>query len=575
MADSLIYEISNTTELSDGPFTRKDKVYILDQNAASYSNNTIILDTASISNSGKFALMQTATITVPLLVTMTSTFNFSALATDFACGLKNSFTQIINSLNVEYNNSSVIQVSNFTNAYISYKLNTTLDLDSVLTVGSQIGFAIDTAPSWYYVNGASLVGCGSTNNDDDVFSTNCAQVYQGISGNIGFTRRQLNNLFSSSQTGVTALLGGNWSSVASQVQRSFTVKSLVATPAGYYAQSWNILATLRLKDLTDFFEKLPLVRGAFIKMYLYLNQSLTTLHVAGNASPSGYPAGSMWCTGTDIQVYGGNTNPLLIASARTTKSGMYPISAAVAAQGVDQTFTFSVSILNSLDQQCPSPYNRYQGQTACRLYCDLYTMNPAKEEEYLLANRTKTVEYRDIYSYQFLNISPGSANFLVSNGISDLLEIVCVPIISSTYNGTGVSATSFSPIVSPFCSEPATCSPCMFVNNFNIQLSGVNCFINSEQYLYEQFQNELYGVGSVNGGLTDGVNSGLISQNDFENNYGYLVANASRRLPEEDRTPKSVQVLFNNLAVVPISMYVFCVMRKSIQIDIYTGKRLS
>ena len=31
----------------------------------------------------------------------------------------------------------------------------------------------------------------------------------------------------------------------------------------------------------------------------------------------------------------------------------------------------------------------------------------------------------------------------------------------------------------------------------------------------------IYGVGSVNGGLTDGISSGLISQVDFETMYNY------------------------------------------------------
>ena len=567
MADTLLYEVSNSTELDGEPFIRKDKVYIIDQNNSSYTNNQVILDTASISNSGKWADFTSATITAPLLITMTSDFDFSAIATDFACGLKNSYTQLISSMNIEYNNSSVVQITNFTNMYISYKLNTTLCVDDVVIVGSQIGFALDTAQSWYYGNSSSVAGMGSINNDDDIVATNFASAYQGVSGNIGFARRQLNTVFTSGQSGVSTILGASWSSVASQWQKNYTVKSATAIN-GYYQQSWNILATWRLKDLSDFFEKMPLVRGAYIKLYLNLNQSKTILTIDG-------ATGKLSTTNSSLTVYGGNTNPLMIASARTSASGLYPLKTAVVAGTVSKTFTFSVSLLNSLDSNCYSPYNKYSGQTSCRLYCDLYTLNPMREEEYLTNNRTKTIIYRDIFGYQFLNIPNGSFNFLVSNGISNLKEIVCCPFISGTYNGTGSSASSFSTLVSPFSSEPATCSPLMLVNNWNIQISGVNAFINSKQYGYEQFQDELYGVGSINGGRTDGLSSGLISQNDFENMYGYLVANVSRRLPEEDRTPKSVQILGNNLTQVPIDMYVFCVMEKQIQIDLYSGKRLS
>jgi hypothetical protein len=198
-----------------------------------------------------------------------------------------------------------------------------------------------------------------------------------------------------------------------------------------------------------------------------------------------------------------------------------------------------------------------------------------REEEYLTNNRTKVIRYRDIFQYQYLNVPNGSFNFLVTNGIANLVEIVVCPFISSTYNGTGVSGTSFSTLVSPFASEPATCSPLMLINNWNVQISGVNAFINNKNFGYECFQDELYGVGSVNGGKTDGLSSGLISQNDFLNNYGYLVANVARRLPEEDRTPKSVQILGNNLTQVPLDLYVFCVMEKEISVDLYSGKRLS
>jgi hypothetical protein len=202
-------------------------------------------------------------------------------------------------------------------------------------------------------------------------------------------------------------------------------------------------------------------------------------------------------------------------------------------------------------------------------------LNPLKEEEYLTQNRTKIIRYRDIFQYQYLNVPNGSFNFLVSNGLPSLVEVVICPFISSTYNGTGVSSTSFSTLVSPFSSEPATCSPLMLINNFNIQISGINAFINNKNFGYECFLDELYGVNSVNNGKTDGLSSGLISQNDFYNNYGYLTANVRRRLPEEDKASKSVQILGNNLTQVPLDMYVFCIIEKEISVDLYSGKRLS
>lgn len=567
MADNLLFEVSNSTELDGEPFIKKERVYIIDQNNGSYTNNQVIMDTAGLSNSGKWADYTSASITAPLLITLTSTYDFSLTFTDFSAGLKNSFTQLISSMAINYNNSDVVQIQNFTNMYISYKLNTTFCVDDLVIIGTQIGFSKDTAQSWKYSNTPTVAGQGSINNSDNILQTTFSASYEGITGNVGFAKRQLETVFTDGQDGVNILLGANWASVSSTYQKNFTTKSTVASAGGYWQQSWNILATWRLKDMADFFEKLPLVRGAFIKMYINLNQSRSTIRITK-------ATGNISVVNSNLIVFGGNTNPLLLPSGAVSCGLQDLKNDVIAGANATEDFTYSVSLLNSLDPNCVSPWNKYAGQSNCRLYCDLYTLNPMKEEEYLMNNRTKVVRYRDIFSYQYTNVPNGSFNFLVSNGLKGLQEIVVCPFISSTYNGTGNSATSFSTLVSPFSSEPATCSPLMFINNFNIQISGVNAFINNKNFGYETFQDELYGVGSINGGHTDGLSSGLISQNDFLNNYGYCVANVARRLPEEDNTPKSVQVLGNNLTQVPMDLYIFCVLEKQINIDLYSGQRV-
>jgi hypothetical protein len=305
---------------------------------------------------------------------------------------------------------------------------------------------------------------------------------------------------------------------------------------------------------------MPLTRNAYIKMYVNLNQSLTTL----SASAPSPTYANLSCGGSGVIVYGGQTNPILVASANQY-NGFQNLGSLAGAK----TFTISCSVLNSLDNACPASIAKNTMLTACRLYADLYTMNPMKEEEYLV-QRTKTIRYKDIFQYQLLNVS-GAFNFLVSNGISRLQEIVICPMIASTVNG--LAGNTFSPLRSPFSSEPASCSPLQWVNNFNIQISGVNVFTNNEQFGYEEFLNELYGVNSVNGGLTDGISSGLISQTAFYNNYGYLVANVARRLPE-DNCPKSVQISGTCLSQLAVDLFVFCVFEKSITIDLYSGRRV-
>jgi hypothetical protein len=554
MSDSLLYEISKVENLSGEPFIKKEYVYMQDQNNGSYSNNQVILDMAAISNSGKWCDWANAEFVVPLLITMTSATDFSAVASDYAVGLKNGFHQIINSINVEYNNTSVVQVSNLTNMYISYKLNTTLGLNDVLTIGPQIGFSPDSYLSWTYQTAASLRGVGSTNNVNNPGFFDTSVAFSSVQDNVGFTQRLLDQVFTNNQVGVSTLLGATWNTISAQYAKSYTTAATFA--GGICSKAWNILATIRLKDISDFFAQMPLTRNSYIKMYINLNQSLTTLRVTSTTSMS--------INSNDVIVYGGQTNPLLISAAQAN-NGLAPF---VGIAG-NKTATFSVSVLNSLDPNCPAGIARNPMLNSCRLYANLYTMNPMKEEEYL-QQRTKTIRYKDFFQYQFLNVT-GAFNFLVSNGLSRMQEIIIVPLISGTVNG--VSGQTFSTLRSPFSSEPATCSPLEWFNNFNIQISGTNIFTNSQQFGFESFQSELQGVGSVNGGLVDGLTSGLISQNAFLNNYGYLVANVARRLPE-DNSAKSVQISGTCLSQLAVDLYVFCVLEKAIVIDSYSGKRL-
>jgi hypothetical protein len=554
MSDSLIYETSKVENLSGEPFIKKEYVYMQDQNNGSYSNNQVILDMAAISNSGKWCDWANAQFVVPLLITMTSATDFSAVASDYAVGLKNGFHQIINSINVEYNNTSVVQVSNLTNMYISYKLNTTLGLNDVLTIGPQIGFSPDSYLSWSYQSAASLRGVGSTNNVNNPGFFDTSVAFSSVQDNVGFTQRLLDQVFTNNQVGVSTLLGATWNVISAQYAKSYTTAATFA--GGICSKAWNVLATIRLKDIADFFAQMPLTRNAYIKMYINLNQSLTTLRVTSTTSMS--------INSNDVIVYGGQTNPLLISSAQAN-NGLAPF---VGIAG-NKTATFSVSVLNSLDPNCPAGIARNPMLNSCRLYANLYTMNPMKEEEYL-QQRTKTIRYKDFFQYQFLNVT-GAFNFLVSNGLSRMQEIIVVPLISGSVNG--VTGQTFTTLRSPFSSEPATCSPLEYFNNFNIQISGTNIFTNSQQFGFESFQSELQGVGSVNGGMVDGLTSGLISQNAFLNNYGYLVANVARRLPE-DNSAKSVQISGTCLSQLPVDLYIFCVLEKSITIDSYSGRRL-
>ena len=85
----------------------------------------------------------------------------------------------------------------------------------------------------------------------------------------------------------------------------------------------------------------------------------------------------------------------------------------------------------------------------------------------------------------------------------------------------------------------------------------------------------MYGINSVNGGVTSGINSGLISQRMWQNNYQYYVFDCSRHLPEEDRVLKAIELFGNNNCIVPLDLFVFIEVQREIKIDIATGARVA
>jgi hypothetical protein len=100
-------------------------------------------------------------------------------------------------------------------------------------------------------------------------------------------------------------------------------------------------------------------------------------------------------------------------------------------------------------------------------------------------------------------------------------------------------------------------------------------FIQNELYDFEQFTNELQSVNAINGGLVTGLTSGLISETDFQYMYRYYICDVSRRLPAEDRVPKSVQILGQSVCQQPITLYTFIEFEREIEIDLITGQKLA
>jgi hypothetical protein len=399
--------------------------------------------------------------------------------------------------------------------------------------------------------------------------------------------------------GTAQTINNTWKSYIS-FKQSQTAANAVAG-----ALQYSIVATIYLKHIHNFFNMVPLLKGTFMKMTLNLNNTTTTFQTlsqtTGTVSVFSQPAG-MTCTSVTTP-YGG-ANPIMIGSSNIV-STLYPAATAdvltyfqnfqgfdsgsalfpyaqnpAAGQTADTiTTNYSVNIsvgATCLNSQLSTLVGGTKGQLSqsVYLYVPSYTFNSPFEQAYL-SQSVKTIKYTDVYQYQVLNVLPnGQFNSLITNGISNIKSVLILPFFNS--GGTNSGFLTGLPVwQSPF--DPAgggPTSPLIQLINFNVQIAGQNAIYNTQRYQFEEFNNQLYGCNAVNGGLTDGLTSGLIGRQDFDMEYCYYYVNVERMLPVEETVPKSVNILGTNNSAFAVDLIVWVEYGNEIKIDPLTGARV-
>jgi len=424
-------------------------------------------------------------------------------------------------------------------------------------LGPSIGFYPDTSSSWSYNTAASVYGSvGVSNNVNNYIApvlTGAANSFE--QSNVGLYQRQ--RAWNFNVAGLTAVSQSAFSVLASQSSLNQIFKSSnIKIAAGIW--QCNIVATVFLRHLHSFFDKMPLCKGVFMKITLNLNNTV----VVFNATT----ARIMSQTQGSCQFPLGGINPIMISSA-VASSGMAAVQV-----GVATDFTCSLSVGGSaLDAASKTAGSTTGPLLNITLTVPSYTFNPVYEQA-MLSNPVRKIDYEDIYQYQVLNTAAaGTFNSLITNGIAGIKSVLVIPFHSAV---SAVNNT-ISPLQSSF--DPAgggTTSPLTFLNSFNVVISGQNSIYNSQRYIYESFLNQLNGQNGVNGSQMDGMSSGLISQFDFESSYNYYYVNVERCLPIEKGVSKSVNIIGQNMSAFAIDLYVFISYSCSVNLNLYTGQRV-
>jgi hypothetical protein len=359
-------------------------------------------------------------------------------------------------------------------------------------------------------------------------------------------------------------------------------KNYIQTTATSRAIIFN--AIIRLKDICDFFDKMPLMKGATMRLYINTNQCYLPLNVvAAEVETTGvitcFPA--LGLTATPTILGGGQTVPIMVSSADLGQ-GMNiiaPVKAAVPGNAVALKVALSIvrcqfasNFTNAASQNAACPMN------TVRLYAPAYTMSPQAEASYLAMSPTKKIVYEDLFQYSFPNQGAGDTfNILVSNGLPNLKSIVVMSFLPAASNGvTGAGQYVFTPttsLYSPFASSGGTPDP-IALTNFNIQLSGKNLFNDQNQYDFQEFYEQFVSSNQLNGSLTTGLASGLIGEHEWSNLYRYYYADCSRGLPQEAGVSRSIQITGVNKSAYSVNLMVFASFTRSLTVDIRSGVRI-
>ena len=645
-------EESLNSEVAGNDFVDKQWLYVNDNNNQSYTGQ-VVVDTTSLSNSGAYLNWSEGFLLFPLILQMDwatvgtaspttgGAVNLTATSDlDWVQGMKSGYWNILHNMSVEFNNSTIVQQSNFLNVFCSFKANTSWSDADVKNWGAVTGYCPDTATSWVFNatandadNTLGASGCGFCNNRNGLFLpilstsavlagpitvTNTVQkTLADLTSsslyscrNDGFYQRQkwlnfslVGNLGSNqNQKGSNQayLLGGNGGALADPTPfASFSAVFMATVQASATSRAMIFPAIVRLKDVCDFFAKCPLLKGSTMRFYMntnqvqFMTQSVQSAQVAP-AAVDGIvttTCGSMGLVGQPTILGGGQTCPVMVASTDIGQgsenltgvtAGGNATTAILHTLSIAKTqFLSAVAIPAAAGGGTVAAASYTAPITSVRLYCPAYTFAPLAEARYLSLAPTKKIIYNDIFQYTIpaSSVALGSTfSVLVTNGIPNLRSIVAMGFIPNTANGVTTAAgvyqsTAVGTLQSPFSSSGGSPDP-IIIQNFQIQVSGKNLFINQLYYDFEQFTEQLVSSNQLNGSLTTSLGSGQIGQTEFQRLYRYYYGNVSRHLPSEDGVSKSIQLLGQIVGGVAPTMLVFCEFEKEIVVDVRSGMRI-
>ena len=299
---------------------------------------------------------------------------------------------------------------------------------------------------------------------------------------------------------------------------------------------------IRLKDITNAMEKIPLCKRYSLKLNLYMNLGGFRVNVSGTNQQIGSTAaftykdlGYSFDYNTSTFT---NTCPVMVNKMLNT-----PILKTTALTNNDIMEIYVSSFIGKASNQNIGgqllDWQNYQPSTnlpSTRLYFYQYQMKPKYAEIYMTKHVNKRIVFKNYLVNQDNNIGGGSSyQKLITAGVKNASGLLIIPLLSKTIS-------DFEQYKNPLDSCPNTNGPFSLIN-LQVVIGGVNVMNSVIDYNFDEFLSQIHGISSVMSN-SYGISNGLISQEYFENALRYYYVDLERCKPSDQNILRSLEVKY-------------------------------
>lgn len=537
-ADNFVLQESVQEQDNTVLFQNKRWTYITDSSSSSgVFNGQLQFDLNTLSSQNNWSDLSQAYIQFPVKLTLRVTeADAAATATSVSAGIKNGFHQFADSVQISIGNSTVQSSQIFTNVDTTFKMLTQWSSAEFEKYGPTLGLSLDD-----YNNKFGSATTGIDNAAIGTLSANFSGVSLGASNPGAVDRQRFLNSSVAATTAASAILGTNAAPLGKGRVQTAEAGDASSGAADIFVQF--ALATIRLKDVSDFISKSPLMKNT--KGFIYVNY---------NAATTSFTASTEGAVQTDAPV---SSN----LYGRCMPANLYAFTSTA---GKKYLFTAEVSGAKTGNLQIAAPTF-----INARLYCPYYVANPAIDRALSIK---KKIRYFERFVTTF-NIAPNDNHSgTLSPGITNPKRVILYPYLTgANANANDLTSMSKNPLLSPWDSVPATTSPFAAIQNLQLTVGGIQMWQSPISMDYESFIGECAQQG-LDGSLnSETTQSGLLNQQLWNTLYRYYTCDVSRRMNSDDGASKSVLVSCTNATACPMKVIAVIWYEREVMLDTALG----